>query len=127
MSIDPNLPPPYDREYSDEGFWLKLRRFAKVAGQELVEKALWLYYAAQRPEVPVWAKAIIYSALGYLILPLDAIPDPTPAVGFGDDLGALMLAITTVACYIDQGVRDRASEKLREWFDKADSSPVKLE
>jgi uncharacterized membrane protein YkvA (DUF1232 family) len=118
MSNEPNIPQSYDREYSDDGFWLKLRRFAKVAGQEIVERALCLYYAAQRPDAPAWAKAIIYSALGYLILPLDAIPDLTPAVGFGDDLGALMLAVATVASYIDQGVRDHASEKLRDWFDK---------
>ena len=58
----------------------------------------------------------MYSALGYLILPLDAIPDPTPIIGFGDDLGALMVAITTVASYVDEGVRERTRLKMRQWF-----------
>ena len=106
----------YEHEYSEESFWSKLARFAKVAGREVVEKALWLYFAAGRPDTPVWARAIVYSALGYFILPADAIPDLTPAVGFADDLGALTLAIATIAAYIDEDVKKKAQEKIREWF-----------
>ena len=116
MKVETNLPQQFNQKYTDERFWLKLRRFAKAAGQEVVEKSLWLYYAAQRPDVPGWAKTVMYSALGYLILPLDAIPDPTPIIGFGDDLGALMVAITTVASYVDEGVRERTRLKMRQWF-----------
>ncbi|MGL4476298.1 MAG: YkvA family protein, partial [Shewanella sp.] len=39
-------------EYSEQGFWQKLKMFALKAGQEVVEKALWLFYAAQRPDTP---------------------------------------------------------------------------
>lgn len=106
----------YEHEYSDRSFWSKLARFAKVAGKEVVEKALWLYFAADRPDTPAWARAIVYSALGYFILPTDAIPDLTPAVGFADDLGALTLAIATIAAYVDEDVKKKAQEKIREWF-----------
>ena len=113
-----NRPPPdvYEHEYSDESFWTKLQRFAKVAGKEVVQKALWLYYAAARPDTPTWARATVYSALGYFILPTDAIPDVTPMVGFADDLGALTLAIATIAAYIDEGVKDKAQQKMGAWF-----------
>ena len=50
-------------EYSDSGFWDKVKKFARTAGKEVIEKALWLYYAAQRPETPKWAKTAIYGAL----------------------------------------------------------------
>jgi hypothetical protein len=30
-------------EYSEDGVWTKLARCAKVAGAEVVEKALWRY------------------------------------------------------------------------------------
>lgn len=106
----------YEHEYSDESFWSKLTRFALAAGKEVVEKALWLYFAAARPDTPTWARATVYSALGYFILPTDAIPDLTPAVGFADDLGAITLAVATIAAYIDAEVKDKARGKIREWF-----------
>jgi uncharacterized membrane protein YkvA (DUF1232 family) len=102
--------------YSDDGFWLKVGQYAKDAGSEVIEKALWLFYAAQRDEVPVKAKAVIYSALGYFILPTDAIPDLIPVVGYADDLGALALAVATVAAYVDPDVKRLARKKMDDWF-----------
>lgn len=105
-----------DSEYSDSSFWQKVKDFAKQAGREVIEKALWLYYAAQRPETPAWAKTIIFGALGYFITPVDAIPDLTPLLGFTDDLGALAAALTMVAVYIDEDTRAKAADKLDNWF-----------
>ncbi len=34
----------------------RLRRIAGRAGLTLVERALWLHYAALRPETPQWAR-----------------------------------------------------------------------
>jgi uncharacterized membrane protein YkvA (DUF1232 family) len=106
----------YSKEYSEEGFWEKIKKFARVAGKEIIEKVLQLYYTAKKPETPAWAKGIIYGALGYFIFPLDAIPDITPVVGYADDLGVLAAAIATVAMYIDQEVRDKAKQKMEDWF-----------
>ncbi|RJO64285.1 MAG: DUF1232 domain-containing protein [Myxococcales bacterium] len=103
--------------YSDESFWEKVKKYAKAAGMEVLEKALWLYYAAQKPETPKWAKAIIYGALAYFVFPLDAVPDLTPVVGYVDDLGALLSATGMVALYIDDGVKQKTADKLKEWFD----------
>ncbi|MBC3936784.1 YkvA family protein [Undibacterium rugosum] len=107
--------------YSDAGFWAKLRAFASQAGREVVEKALCLYYAAQRPDTPLWAKTAIFGALAYFISPLDAIPDVLPGVGYTDDLGVLAAALVTVGHYIDNDVKQRAGEQLRKWFGGPDS------
>ncbi|MBD2091006.1 DUF1232 domain-containing protein [Microcoleus sp. FACHB-1515] len=104
--------------YTDQNFWEKLRRFAAQAGREVVEKALMLYYAAQRPETPLWAKTVIYSALAYFVLPTDAIPDLTPIAGYADDLGALAAALTTVAMCITPEVKRNAKQQLEVWFGK---------
>lgn len=106
----------FGREYSDESFWSKVKGFASVAGQGVLEPALKLYYAAQDGDTPVWAKAIIVSALGYFISPIDAIPDVTPVVGFADDLGVLVAAVAAVAAHIKSEHVDRARETLRNWF-----------
>lgn len=37
-------------QYSEKSFWDKLKTAAKLAGREVVEKSLVLYYGRQRPE-----------------------------------------------------------------------------
>ncbi len=106
------------KEYSDDSFWDKVVKFAKTAGKDVVEKALWLYYAAENPATPAWAKTVIYGALGYFIFPIDAIPDISPVVGYADDLGVLASAIATVNLYINDETRALASKKLQDWFGK---------
>jgi len=106
----------YSKNYSEEGLWEKISQFAKSAGKEVIEKALILYFAASDPDTPKKAKAIIFSALGYFILPLDAIPDFTPVLGFSDDLGAIALALATVAAHIKPEHKEKAKRKVSEWF-----------
>jgi len=43
----------YDGFYSEQDFWSKIKTFALKMGEEILEKALWLYYVLQSPEVPV--------------------------------------------------------------------------
>ncbi len=112
----------FEDAYSDQGFWKKLQRYALLAGREVVEKALLLYYAMQEEKAPAWAKATIAGALGYFIVPLDAIADLTPAVGYADDLGVLVLAVAAVASYINEDVRRKTAEKMRDWFGEDDST-----
>ncbi len=105
----------FEQYYSEDNFWQKLLNFARAAGQEVVEHVS-LYYAAQEPDTPAWAKTVIYGVLGYFILPVDAIPDLTPAVGYGDDLGVLVAALATVAAHVTPEIKARAKEKAAKWF-----------
>ena len=102
--------------YSDESFWVKLKRYAIVAGREVVERALTLYHVARDGDTPTWARTVIYGALAYFILPTDTIPDLIPGVGYSDDLGALAAALTTLAAHVKPEHRQRAVETLRRWF-----------
>lgn len=106
--------------YTDDRFWKKLSRFARKAGKQVVGKALLLYYAAQSPTTPKWAKTTIYGALAYFILPTDLIPDFIPVAGYGDDLTTLAAALGVVAIAITPEIKDQARQKLDDWFgDKA--------
>ncbi|WP_108449852.1 YkvA family protein [Halomonas sp. BN3-1] len=102
--------------YSDERFWAKVGRYAKAAGEVTLSRALTLYYAARDKDTPVWAKTTIYGALGYFISPLDALPDLTPLVGYTDDMCMLAVALMTVAAYVKDEHKDRASATLKRWF-----------
>ena len=114
----------YEDAYTEAGFWQKLRRYATVAGREVVEKALLLFYAAQEEKAPKWAKATIAGALGYFIVPLDAVADLTPAVGYADDLGVLVLALAAVATYINDDVRAKTARKMEDWFGQPPADDV---
>lgn len=107
--------------YSEQDFWQKLKNFAIYAGREVVEKALILFYADQRPETPIWAKTIIYSALAYFILPTDAVPDFVPIAGYADDLASLIAALSAVAVCITPEVKRAAKQKVEDWFGSVES------
>jgi len=106
----------YEKEFSNDGFWSKVKKVAKSAGETVLEPALKLYYSAQDPDTPTWAKTTIYGALGYFISPIDAIPDITPIVGYSDDLGVLVAATAAVAAYIKEEHAEKAKETLKQWF-----------
>jgi len=103
-------------QFSEQSFWQKLKDFATYAGREVVEKALTLFFAAQRDETPLWAKTVIYSALAYFILPTDVIPDFIPLSGYADDLGTLVLALGTVTTSITPEVEASAKQTVDSWF-----------
>lgn len=115
-------PSEFEKQYSSTGFWNKLGGYARSAGIEVVEKALLLYYALQEEGTPAWAKTTIIGALGYFITLIDAIPDITPAVGYADDLGVLVMALAATSVYINKNVKDKTREKLAEWFGDRDGS-----
>ena len=102
--------PQYERHYDEDGFWKKVRRIAAKVGEKVLYPALQLYYLLQSKEVPVKTKTLIIGALGYLILPADLIPDFIPALGFTDDLTALLLALSEANKYITPDINRQARE-----------------
>ena len=58
-----------------------------------------LISALENPELPLKEKAKIIGAIGYIILPLDLIPDAIPIFGFADDVKALQFVLDGVRPY----------------------------
>ena len=108
----------YKDKYSNEGFTDKIARIAKRTGAKLVYAALILYYTLQSDKVSVKDKAIIIGALGYLISPLDVVPDAIPIAGLGDDLAVLMYVVHKVWAEVSDEVKEKAHAKLAQWFDE---------
>lgn len=106
----------YRKYFTPARFWRRLGRLAATAGARTVYTALLLYYAYEREDTPGWAKRTVLGALGYLLFPLDAVPDLTPLLGYTDDLGVLSAALVTVGAYVNDDVRSRARARLSGWF-----------
>ena len=102
--------------YSDKSFFKKISsNFSKI-GANLLNKAFTLYYVARDKDTPTWAKSIIYGVLGYLILPLDAIPDIAPFIGFSDDLTAIVSAISVIMAHIKPEHIRQAEERVNKFI-----------
>ena len=108
----------YKDKFSKEGFIEKIQRIAKRAGVKLVYAALILYYSMESDKVSLKDKAIIIGALGYLISPLDIVPDAIPIAGLGDDLTVLLFVIHKIWNEVGEDVKIKAHSKLSQWFDE---------
>ena len=115
----------YSKYYSEKSLWEKITHFSQKAGIKVVYVVLLLYYIMTDKNVPLKTKASIGAALGYFILPLDAIPDLTPLFGFSDDLGVLLFALTQLSESITPEIKARAKLKLKEWFGNFDEKELK--
>ena len=114
----------YIPSFSEDGFWAKIKKFAKNAGVKTIYTALLLFFAFKRKDTPAWAKNIILGTLGYFLAPIDAIPDLTPILGYTDDIGVLSFGLVTIACYVNQEVKDKAKGQLGKWFGTYDDAVV---
>ena len=51
------------------------------------------------PAMPVHLKALVFGAIGYIVLPFDLIPDILPVVGYTDDLASVAGVVAAVVGY----------------------------
>jgi uncharacterized membrane protein YkvA (DUF1232 family) len=88
-----------------------LRRLA--ARIPFAEDALAAWYCTRDPTTPRRVRLTLLAALAYLVLPIDAIPDILPIIGFTDDAAVVAAAIAAVAGSITADHRQTARERLK--------------
>ena len=80
----PSSPPPLDQT--------SLKEYALLAPRLI--KLVWKL--ARDPRVPARAKATLFLLAGYLVLPVDLIPDFIPGIGQADDLLVAAFALDQI-------------------------------
>ncbi|MCQ2199622.1 MAG: DUF1232 domain-containing protein [Paludibacteraceae bacterium] len=100
----------YQSNYSESGFWSVVKKI----GGKVLTPALKLYYVLKKDDVDSSKKALIIGALGYLILPVDLVPDFLPVVGYSDDLAALLGTLKMVSDEVDSKVIEQVEETKRD-------------
>ena len=98
-------------------FWRKLRQL--VSQVPFAEDLLAAHYCAFDRETPGHVKAALIGALAYFVLPMDAVPDVLPVIGFGDDAAVLAAAIKLVTSHITSDHREAARRMLAQLRDEA--------
>ena len=114
------LPGEPDRQEQTERqvrskFWPKMKRVASKV--PFARDAAAAYYCAMDRDTPFRAKGILLAALGYFILPIDAVPDIFAVVGFTDDIAVLTAALAMIRAHIKMehyDAADAAIERLKD-------------
>ena len=110
-----------NRDSGDEAlrrkFWRKLR--GVIARIPFAEDLLAAYTCAFDRATPLHVKATLVGAIAYFVLPVDAIPDVLPVIGFTDDAAVLAAALRLVASHVTTEHRTVAREKLAAMLDSA--------
>ena len=55
-------------------------------------------------------------SLGYLISPIDCIPDVIVGLGLTDDFSALYMALSNVKVYITESIKNDAKKIITKWI-----------
>ncbi|HKJ78954.1 MAG TPA: DUF1232 domain-containing protein [Prolixibacteraceae bacterium] len=110
----------YSKFFSEESLWQKIKEFSKSAGATVVYAVLLLFYIMKDKDVALKSKVTIAAALGYFILPTDAIFDFTPIIGYSDDLGVLLFALGQISSNITPDIKEKARQQLSNWFGEID-------
>lgn len=93
-----------------KGFWQTLKKAARRF--PFTEDLVAAYYCALDPATPMRVRATLFAALAYFVLPVDAIPDVAPLIGFTDDATVLLAAIGMVKTHISLKHRLAARDAL---------------
>ncbi len=86
----------------------KIRSYCSVLGHELLYRVFILFNTLKAPETPLWCRGVILGSLGYFLSTIDGIPDPTPVLGFSDDMTVLAAAIATVSQHITPEIKEKS-------------------
>lgn len=106
---------PEDGPFDFLAFSRWMKTAAAAVGKSLAEKVLVAYYVARDPATSPWARGVLVSALAYVGMPVDALPDVTPIVGFSDDATVVALALGVVAASIRPRHHRQSRKTMRRW------------
>lgn len=111
-SVPTQLPIPTERQQKRTKRKL-VPKLLRVAGRiPFADDLAAAYYCAVDGETPVKAKLVLFAALGYFVLPVDALPDFVTGLGFTDDATVLATALGIVGAHIREPHRVAARRLL---------------
>lgn len=114
----------YSSKFSEGQLFSLISNSASRLGGKVIYTGLLLYYAYNRQETPMWARNIILGTLGYLVNPIDAVPDLTPFLGYTDDIGVMSFGLVTIASYVNNDIKEKAKNTLSKWLPSVDQSQL---
>lgn len=117
----------YADHFSPDEFLRKASAVASKLGRQALKTGFTLFYCLQDEDTPTWVRTVIIGALGYFILPIDAIPDFLPGAGLVDDMATIAGALATATSHVKLEHRHKAAEMVKSLLgddSRDDGDPV---
>ena len=97
--------------------WEKIKTDAIRFGRGTTRQVLLMYYVLKSEETPRGDKLIVYSALAYLILPINLISNRRhPIIGWIDEAASIAVVYQKVSKHITPEIERKTDEVLDKWF-----------
>lgn len=98
-----------------ESLFTRTRDRLKKLGRKVpfAEDLLAALYCALDPTTDRKVKLILFGAAAYFLMPMDAIPDIFPILGFTDDAAVMAAALAAVRTGITDSHREKARDTLK--------------
>ena len=104
----------YKRFYTAAKLIDKVSQIIKRISDAALRKVLTLYVILKSDNVPLHVKLAIIAVLGYLICPVDIIPDFIPG-GLVDDLAAISLLLAELAIFETEEVKQEVDRIIKQF------------
>ena len=106
-----------------ENIWNAIQENAAKVGIEVTRTMLELFYVLKSPNTSMIDKTLIVAALGYQLLPEDALPrDKFGFLGFPDNGVTLAFAYNRVKSSVTPEIEHQVNNILSNWFGNATQS-----
>lgn len=97
--------------------WDRLSTFARKAGRATTRPMLLLYYVMKSKETPKADKMLIFSALSYIVFPIDILDAKRlPIIGWFDEIASISVAYQKVCKHITPEMERKVDDILDRWF-----------
>ena len=103
--------------FNTEALWAKITEWSRKAGRAATRPVILLWYVMTSKDTPRSDKLLIFSALSYLVLPVDLIDAKRlPIIGWMDEVVSLTVAYQKVCRHITPEMERKADSLLDRWF-----------
>jgi len=93
--------------------WNLVCEYAKKVSRAAARQILQLFFVLKSDETPMSEKILVYSAIAYLVLPVDLISAKRlPVIGWIDELVSLTVAYQKVKKYVTPEIERRVEDIL---------------
>lgn len=97
--------------------WNRLSTLAYKAGRTAMRPMLLMYYVMESKETPKKDKLLIFSALTYVVFPIDFLDAKRlPIIGWLDEIVSVSIAYQKICKYITPQMEIKVDEVLDRWF-----------
>ena len=97
--------------------WDKLSTFAIKAGRVTTRPVLLLFFVMKSKDTPKADKLLVFSALSYLVFPIDILDAKRlPIIGWFDEIASISVAYQKVCKHITPEMEAKVDAILDRWF-----------